>query len=229
MASDAKSKGARDRRPGEYGRQVVRRIGWRAVMAVLVLGLATLLLGLLLGFRSSAFTGAELVAIAGVIVIDRKVNPILDRRIRGLDGEKDVGRLLDGLDSDGWRALHTVQTGRGDIDHIAVGPGGILTVETKSHRRRVRVANIDSAWLKQAYAQKKFIERLLGINGVDCLLVFSTAYLDRAVSRQRGVMVLPARMLQGHLRRREAVLSPEQVEDAYEQLATGLDTMIARS
>jgi hypothetical protein len=229
MASDATVKGVRGRSPGEYGRLILRRIGWRAVMAVAVLGFGTPLLGLLLGFRSAAFASAELAAIATMLLIDRKVIPILDRRIRGIDGEKDVGQLLDGLQADGWHTLHNVQTGRGDIDHIVVGPGGILTIETKSRRGRVRVASINPAWLKQAYAQKKFIERLIDVRGVNCLLVFSAAYLDQAVSRQRGVIVLPARMLPGHLRRRSDVLSPEQIERVYDRLAVALDTVIARS
>jgi hypothetical protein len=69
--------------------------------------------------------------------------------------------------------------------------------------------------LRQAYAQAKHLERLLGTT-VAPLLVFSRAYLvGRPVSRQRGVMVLPARMLAEHLARRPARLSPTQVAELH--------------
>jgi hypothetical protein len=47
------------------------------------------------------------------------------------------------------------------VDHIVIGPGGILTVETKSHAGRVSVARIDQRWLKQAYAEAKVVERFV--------------------------------------------------------------------
>lgn len=227
MALEARGKGVREREAGEYGQRILCRIGWRAVIAVAVLGFGTPLLGLLLGFHSATFAGVELVAIGGVLLIDRYVNPILDRRIRGIVGEKDVGQLLDDMRSDGWRMLHDVGTGRGNIDHVAVGPGGVLTIETKSRRGRVRVANIDPGWLKQAYAQKKFVERLLDLSRVDCLLVFSAAYLDLAVTSRCGVTVLPARMLQGHLRRRPIALGAEQIDQIYDKLVLALEALAA--
>jgi hypothetical protein len=187
-----------------------------------VLGVGTPLSGLLFGFRSVAFIAAELAAITAMLLLNNRITPILDRRARGVVGENEVGRLLDDLRPDGWRTLHTVPTGRGDIDHLLVGPGGIITVETKSHRGRIHVAAINPKWLKQAYAQKKFIERVAGVKPVDCLLVFSAAYLDQAVSRQRGVLVLPGRMLQEHLRRRDVGLTSEQVENVCERLTVAL-------
>jgi hypothetical protein len=46
---------------------------------------------------------------------------------------------------------------------------------------------------------------------VSPLLVFSRAYLDRPVSRRRGVVVLPARMLERHLARRDAILARSEL------------------
>jgi len=135
---------------------------------------------------------------------------VLDRWIQGAEGEEHVGRILDGLTKDGWLAIHDVDTGRGNIDHILIGPAGVLTVETKSHGGRVRVDHVDERMLRQAYAQSKHLSRLID-RPVSPLLVFSRAYLDRPVSRQRGVVVLPARMLRGHLARRKDVLAPADV------------------
>jgi hypothetical protein len=75
--------------------------------------------------------------------------------------------------------------------------------------------------LKQAYAQAKHIERLTGHN-VTPLLVFSRAHLDRPVSRRRGVTVLPARMLTGHLARRPAQLSGTEVTELHQRLSAAL-------
>jgi hypothetical protein len=46
---------------------------------------------------------------------------------------------------------------------------------------------------------------------VSPLLVFSRAYLNRAVSSQRGVVVLSARLLERHLARRDAILAPSEL------------------
>jgi hypothetical protein len=73
-------------------------------------------------------------------------------------------------------AIHDVSPGRGNVDHVVVGPGGVFTIETKSHRGRIRVDRIDGAMLKQAYAQKKLLERVTGLE-VEPLLVFTQAWL----------------------------------------------------
>jgi hypothetical protein len=60
----------------------------------------------------------------------------------GADGEEAVAEQLARLDGRGWRFLHAVPVGKGDsdIDHVAIGPGGVFTLNTKNHRgRRVTV------------------------------------------------------------------------------------------
>ncbi|MGW6914855.1 nuclease-related domain-containing protein [Kitasatospora sp. NPDC054939] len=53
---------------------------------------------------------------------------------KGLDGEKLVGALLDGLRAHGWYVLHAVPLPSGaDIDHVVIGPPGVFTVNTKHH------------------------------------------------------------------------------------------------
>ncbi|HWU21537.1 MAG TPA: nuclease-related domain-containing protein [Nocardioides sp.] len=52
----------------------------------------------------------------------------------GADGEEAVAARLARLGPE-WRVLHAVEVGtRGsDIDHVLIGPGGVLTVNTKHH------------------------------------------------------------------------------------------------
>jgi hypothetical protein len=81
---------------------------------------------------------------------------------------------------------------------------------------------VDPAMLRQSYAQCKALERITGMR-VAPLLVFSRAYLMPAVSRQRGVTVLPARLLAGHLERRGQRLDIVEVERIHGQLLAALD------
>jgi hypothetical protein len=52
----------------------------------------------------------------------------------GADGEEAVGRCLGEL-SAAWRVLHSIPVGKGrsDLDHLAIGPGGVFTVNSKHH------------------------------------------------------------------------------------------------
>jgi hypothetical protein len=77
----------------------------------------------------------------------------------------------------------------------------------------VRPERLNPKWLSQAYAQRKWLEAVTGRRVIP-MLVFSRAFLvGTAVSRQRGVTVLPARMLVGRLRRQPTVLSAADVQD----------------
>ncbi|HWD08974.1 MAG TPA: nuclease-related domain-containing protein [Actinomycetota bacterium] len=55
----------------------------------------------------------------------------------GAKGEAKVGRLLADLTGGDprWRVIHSVPVGTAgsDIDHVAIGPGGIFTLNTKNH------------------------------------------------------------------------------------------------
>jgi hypothetical protein len=56
----------------------------------------------------------------------------IERWRQGAAGERGTGRQLRRLPSARWVALHDIDTGRGNIDHIAVGPPGVFLLETKS-------------------------------------------------------------------------------------------------
>jgi Nuclease-related domain len=51
---------------------------------------------------------------------------------RGADGERQTARALRGLSEGGWCAVHDKTTGRGNIDHVAVGPSGVFLLESKN-------------------------------------------------------------------------------------------------
>jgi hypothetical protein len=180
---------------------------------------AVLLLGWALGVPSSVLIAFEV----GAIVIFLISAPVVDRESgrwsRGAEGEEVVGRILEGLSPAGWHVLHDVSFGRGNIDHVVVGPGGVFSVETKSHPGRRSVDRLDPKMLAQAYAEKKTLETVIEIE-VQPLLVFSRAYLIESMpAKRQGVTILPARMLDGFFARRRPMLSAEQAAGVHRRLA----------
>src|SRR4051812_13195099 len=199
------------RAAGQHARSVVRLKARRFLVGLGVLVVLTCGAGLALGFTSRGFAAVEVLAIAAMVAADRTLSPEIERWDSGARGEETVGELLRPLEAAGWSVLHDVVVGaRGNVDHIAIGPAGVFTIETKSHPGSILARQVEPRMLKQAYAQAKMLERVTD-EPVTPLLVFSRAYVRPAVSRQRGVTVLPGRMLAGHLARRKATHSPAQV------------------
>ncbi|MFB7862232.1 nuclease-related domain-containing protein [Streptomyces sp. NPDC056069] len=65
----------------------------------------------------------------------------------GLEGEQRVGRELARLAPLGWRVLHGIEKSNGgDIDHLLIGPGGVFSINTKTHQGA-------SVWVGDAMAK----------------------------------------------------------------------------
>lgn len=57
---------------------------------------------------------------------------------QGLEGERTVGALLEDLRRSGYRILHDIPNARKptfNIDHVAIGPGGVFAIETKTYSK----------------------------------------------------------------------------------------------
>jgi hypothetical protein len=210
------------REPGGHGRSRGLRLSTRLLAIALASTIVVPAAAWLLDFHGLALGLIALTAIAATLGANRLYSPRIDRWLQGAKGERDVAAVLSRLEGDGWRALHGVSLGRGDVDHVLVGPGGIYTIETKSSRGQIGVDRIRPAMLKQAYAEKKLLERITGLD-VEPLLVFSQAWLVGSVpARRRGVTIVPARMLQHYISRRRPTLQPERAKRIYEQLVVAL-------
>ena len=209
------------RTAGQYARAAVQRLRMRTLVTLGALAVATAMLGRAFGLHDLRFLASEVALLASIFVISRYVLPLVDRRDRGASGEEQVGALLDGLASGDWRVIHDATLGRGNVDHILVGPAGVFTIETKSHPGPVRVARVHGGALGQARAQAKAIGRVTGLE-VEPMIVFSRAWVDRPLARRKGVRVLPARMLTGYVSKRPPKLTAEQVEQAQSLLAAAL-------
>lgn len=162
----------------------------------------------------------QLALIGAILLVEKRFSPLVERKARGASAEERVGEILDGVP--GWHVIHDVDTGRGNIDHVVIGPGGIFTVETKAWRGFFDADRADvSRWWSQAYAQSKFLEPLAA-RRVEPLVVVVGARTKRALARKRGVLVMPERLLAGHLERRDAVLDAEAVDALHGRLTAAL-------
>ncbi len=209
------------RTAGQYARETVRRLRMRTLVALGTLAVATALLGRAFGLHDARFIASEVVLLVSMFLISRYVLPLVERRDRGASGEEQVGALLDGLRDEEWAVIHDASLGRGNVDHILIGPAGVFTVETKSHPGPVRVGRVHGATLSQAQAQRRAVEHITGLE-VEPLIAYSRAWVDKPLARRKGVRVLPARMLPSYLGRRPQRLSGAEVEQAHERITQAL-------
>jgi hypothetical protein len=150
----------------------------------------------------------------------------------GAKGERVVGRRLDRwAGRRGWQVLHAVPVGRqgADIDHVVIGPFGVVTVNTKAtgtsvwvgeHGMKVGGTTVD--YLRKSRAEAARAGRLLGLAAggrvpVRAAIVFVGARrfaVARGGPRDVAVLRDPA-ALRRWLRRQGAVLAPERVAEVY--------------
>jgi Nuclease-related domain len=209
------------RTAGQYARATVTRLSVRTLVTLGALAVATALLGRTFGLKDPLFLASEVALLVSMFVISRYVLPLVERHDRGATGEEHVGGLLEEMSERGWLVIHDATLGRGNVDHILIGPPGIFTIETKSHPGPIRVARLHGAMLSQAQAQRNTIERVTGVE-VEPLIVFSRAWVDRPMARRKGVRVVPARMLLRYLSSQPVRLSREEIERRHGLVAQAL-------
>ncbi len=108
----------------------------------------------------------------------------------GAAGERRVAQRLRRLQRRGWIVRHDVDRGRGNIDHLAAGPGGVFTIETKLTRCGDRE-------LAQARAHAAWASRRLGVHVTPVLCIVQRR---RPPKRIAGVWCVDLRRLPRVLR-----------------------------
>ena len=149
----------------------------------------------------------------------------------GADGEAAVAAVLDGLP--GWRALHDrrVPGKRSNIDHVAVGPSGVWTVDAKRYKGKltvhrggvVKVAGRDvTKLLDQAREQAAVAAIALAeegpVSAVEPVLCFIGTELPRKHTVVAGVHLVTRKGLVRLLTRTPQVLRPDDVARAADLL-----------
>ena len=152
----------------------------------------------------------------------------------GADGEETVGGRLDKLRADGWHLLHSVPVGnRGsDIDHVLVGPGGVYTLNTKTHpdgkiwvgKTVVKVNGHNQPYLRNSRFEADRAAKLLSVAvgwqvEVTPALVFLTGTFIPQITikdKPEGVIILDRLDLPRYFRKRQPRLTPSEVAQVFE-------------
>jgi hypothetical protein len=123
-----------------------RGLPWR-VAAVVAAGL---LAGLLAARLAPRLTALAVVVAAVGLAWGLRFRPSADTRAwrRGATGERRTARLLAPLEHRGWAVLHdlAIPGSEANIDHLVLGPGGVLVIDSKQYRGRLRLDAYGMLW-----------------------------------------------------------------------------------
>jgi Nuclease-related domain len=123
-----------------------RTLPWR-VAAILGIGAAGAVLGSLLAPRLSLVLGA-LAAMAAGWRLRFQPSPDAVAWRRGAAGERRTARVLAALERHGWAVLHDLALpgSRANLDHLAIGPGGVFVIDSKQYRGRLQLDQSGRLW-----------------------------------------------------------------------------------
>jgi hypothetical protein len=123
-----------DSTPGTYGGPRGSTVGARSVLLfVAFAGVGVLPFVLARAFGLSLAVSAPIVVLLAVIYWAAESDSVLmERGLKGRNGEAVVGEALEGLRWERYIVLHDIPfVGEGNIDHLVSGPNGVYLVEAK--------------------------------------------------------------------------------------------------
>lgn len=153
---------------------------------------------------------------------------------RGIEGEQVIGAALDGARKHGWKVLHSIPLGKeSDIDHLVIGPGGVVLVNTKHHKgAKVTVRSngifVNGAQTKHVLQVRSQVERAARILSTalgepvavhGCVAIHNGGLMEPEIKfahHFKDVWVVSRWNIVRVLRKTEPVLTPEQVEAIFE-------------
>jgi Nuclease-related domain len=211
----------RRRRAGEWAAWT-RSLPWR-VAAVLTAGA---IVGLLAAQVAPPLAGpAGLLAAAALAWALRfRLSPETDAWRRGAAGERRTARLLGRLEQRGWVVLHdlAIPGSAANIDHLAIGPGGVVVIDSKQYRGRLQLSPEGLLWhgrhplslaLHRVRWEADQADQVLGIADVQvaAFVAVHGAHVPWGRVVASGVTVAPADRVPDLLRALPRVLAAEQV------------------
>jgi hypothetical protein len=199
-----------------------RNLPWRAA-AVLLAGVGGGLLGILVAPRLAGLLALVAAAAVGWQLRFRVSADTLAWR-RGAIGERRTARLLASLDGRGWAVLHdlAIPGSAANIDHLVIGPGGVLVIDSKQFRGRLHLDAYGMLWhgrrllvstLRKTRWEADQADDLLGIAEVEvpAIVAVHGASVPWGLVRADGVTVVPARRVADLLQALPPILGPERV------------------
>lgn len=148
----------------------------------------------------------------------------------GRDGEQVVAETLQELVSSGWRILHDIPGENFNVDHVAIGPAGVLAIETKTRSKPVgRKADLlvtdagisvdgvppDQSVIEQASRQAKWLATLLREStgktfNVRPVILFPGWFIEDK-RRRREPWILERKELPAWLKREPVTLQEDDI------------------
>ncbi|MQS17936.1 NERD domain-containing protein [Streptomyces kaniharaensis] len=175
----------------------------RARWALPAAAVGGLVLAVLLGLPW--WLGLVLVLVVVGAVARRVYRPVGNSWTIGAAGERRTAQLLIPLQRDGWTALHdrAVPGSRANVDHLLIGPAGVLMVDTKNWQSSKSTLRIDggrlfygkydqSKTLRTAAWEAEQTSRALGVP-VRALVAVHGASVPGGVVMLENVTVVPAK------------------------------------
>lgn len=183
----------------------------------------------LLAFVGFWWWPLSIVALVPVVLLSRAtllggpLDPVALRS--GIRGEMRVAGFLAELEPDGYRVLHDVELGRGNADHVVVGPAGVFVIETKDwggrfYPRRGRLMfnnrpadDVVGQVTSVALAVRGLLEQA-GIDvWVQAVIASTRAKVSASPIHLGHVTVVDAVGLPAFVRSRKATLDPNTADD----------------
>jgi hypothetical protein len=206
-----------------------RTLPWRAA-ATLVIGVGGGVLGRQLVARWGLILGGLAAAVAVGWSLRFRPSPDAVAWRRGASGERRTARLLDALERHGWAVLHdlAVPGSRANIDHLAIGPGGVFVIDSKHYRGRLQLDGAGRLWhgryplapvLRAVDFEADRAAQVLTDPDVVVVPIVAVhgAQVPWGKVVMNGVPVVSARRLPSMLRQLPAVLGPERVAGLADQ------------
>jgi Nuclease-related domain len=143
---------------------------------------------------------------------------------RGAVGERQTARLLGRLDLHGWAVLHdlAIPGSRANIDHLAIGPGGVVVIDSKQYRGRLQFDRDGLLWhgrtllvsaLRRTRWEADQADEVLGIAEIQVAAIVAVhgASVPWGCLEVDGVTVASARRVSDLLQALPPILGPERV------------------
>jgi hypothetical protein len=199
-----------------------RTLPWR-IAAIAVAGVGGELLGSLLAPRLGLVVAA-LAAVAAGWGLRFRPSPDARAWRRGAAGERRTARLLNPLERQGWAVLHdlAVPGSRANLDHLAIGPGGVFVIDSKQYSGRLQLDPSGRLWhgryplapaVRAAGFEADQAAQVLPDPGVAVVPIVAVhgAQVPWDKVLIDGVPVVAAKRLPSMFRQLPAVLGPERV------------------
>jgi hypothetical protein len=197
-------------------------VPWR-IAAVLAVGLAAWLLATQIASHLAGLAGVT-VAAGLAWRLRFRVSPDTLAWRRGSAGERRTARLLSLLERRGWAVLHdlAIPGSKANIDHLVIGPGGVVVIDTKQYRGRLQLDPDGLLWhgrhlliatLRKLRWEADQADQVLGVADVQIVAIMAVHGANVPWGRLTadGVIVAPARQVPDLLEALPAILGPERV------------------